>query len=743
MSSAQPQADPRPLIEVAVVNGPPQLLTYLAEGELPPLGSRVQVPLGGRRAVGFVVGHPVAAPEGVKRLRAASSPVDPDTAIVPEILALTRRVADYYMVPWGQVLAAALPPRGKGKPSGPRTVRVASLAIGDDAAEAMIAELEARAPRQGEALRRLLAERDTATARLPQGTVPRLLEKGVISVRERVVERVPLADVAAREPATAPAPTPTQAEAVTRVGAGFGGFAPFLLHGVTGSGKTEVYLTLAERAIREGKQALILTPEIALASRLTLGARARFGRRVALLHSGLSDGERFDEWQRVRADDGVDLVVGTRSAVFAPLARLGLIVVDEEHDGAYKQEESPRYHGRDVAVMRAQEAGIPVVLGSATPSLESYTHAKGGQYGYLELPQRVHTRPMPEVTVVDLRTEHSVSPEGLITQPLFQALEQTLDRGEQALLFLNRRGFSPSILCPSCGHTFHCHQCQVSLTFHRHGQVMQCHYCDTREKVPSACSECGAVDLRPLGVGTEGLVEELEKLLPEARVARMDRDSTRGKNAHMAILEAMESREIDILVGTQMIAKGHDLPGVTLVGVVCADQGIHIPDFRAAELAFSLLTQVAGRAGRGETPGRVILQAFDPEQPAILHAVGHDYAAFAVGEMEMRRATRFPPAGRCIRLVFKDASETRLDAACKELERIVAGRVPGEVMLLGPAPAPLALLRGEFRRHLLVTGEKMAPVRQTARWLLERIGAADGPLSKVRVEVDVDPQNLM
>jgi len=730
------------LISVVIPKGPAQPLTYRAAGELPPLGSRVRVPLGPRQVVGFVVEHPAQLPPNVTRPRTASEPLDSQPPLPPELLALARRVAGYYMVPWAQVLAAAVPPVGAKKgPVAPRSVRVATLSVPPELARQRAGELLDRAPRQSEVLLRLAGEREIALARLPAGTAPRLAALGLVKIGSREERRQPLPGETGQRlsPVTA---TPSQAAAVQAIIAALGGYLPMLLHGVTGSGKTEVYLSAAEHAVARGGQVLLLTPEIALAARLVGQARARFGERVALLHSALSDGERNDEWRRIRGGHA-DVVIGTRSAVFAPLPRLALIVVDEEHDGAYKQEESPRYHARDVALMRGREQGVPVLLGSATPSMETYARALEGHYRHLHLPGRVHDRPLPAVQLIDLREQQPVRPRGTITRPLLEALSDTLERGEQAMLLLNRRGFSPLLLCPGCGHTWQCSHCKVTLTFHRESRSLRCHYCDAREQVPASCGTCGERLLVTVGTGTEGLLDELTELLPKARIARMDRDTTRTKDAHLNILRDMEARRIDVLIGTQMIAKGHDLPGVTLVGVVCADQGIHAPDFRAAEAVFTLLTQVAGRAGRHERPGRVLLQTYSPDHPAVRHAMCHDYRSFASEELDLRRAVGFPPAGRVIRLVLRGRAAARLEAACARVEEWLNDRPGGvgDVRVLGPAPAPLPLLRDEHRAHMLVYGATVGPVRQTVHWLLERL-AADDLCRTLRVDVDVDPQTL-
>jgi len=749
-ASAAPQLEPDGapeavpgLVEVVVGNGPPMALTYRLEGaaHVAP-GTRVRVPLGKRRAVGYVVGPAAQAPEG-KTLKAAH-PMEESPAITAEVLALARRVADYYLCPLGAVLAAAVPPPAGSRPVAGLAVRMAALQVEAGAALEAAASIEARAPRQAEALRRLAAEGEIPAARLPAGTAARLAARGLVALRDEGRTRVPLGEHAAT-PRPAVRLTPAQEAALARVEGALSGarFETLLLHGVTGSGKTEVYLRAAERVVARGGQVLMLTPEIALASHLTLAARARFGPKVALLHSALSDGERRDEWGRVRAEaGGVSVVVGTRSAVFAPLDRLGLIVVDEEHDGAYKQEESPRYHARDVALMRAQQLGVPVLLGSATPSLESFARAEEGRAVYLALPERIETRPLPTVAVVDLRETQPVHKGGVITAPLRDALAETLERGEQALLFLNRRGFAPIVLCPACGHTYRCRHCEVTLTFHRAARAFLCHFCGDRRPAADACDACGNPLLLPMGVGTEGLVDEVQALLPEARILRMDRDTTRAKDAHLNILAAVARGAANVLVGTQMIAKGHDLPGVTLVGVVCADQGVHVPDFRAAETAFALLTQVAGRAGRGDRPGRVVLQTFSPEHPAIRHAVTQDYAAFAAEELQVRRAVGYPPAGRVVRLVLWARDAGPLDAAGERLRAWVADRRPPGVEVLGPAPPALGRLRGMHRRHLLIKGAKVGPVRQVARWLLET-AQTDPAFKHVRVDVDVDPQALV
>lgn len=743
---AEPTADPLPgWVQVAVVSGPPRLLSYRTDGVKLPLGSRVKVPLGPRKQVGYVVGHLFDKPD-IKGLRAASPPLDPEPAIDSDLLILTRQVADYYMVPWATVLNTAVPGGGHVARKGPKMRQVVTLANSEADILAAIEQLKTRAPKQADALTRLLTHGPLPTTELPAGVVPRLVQRGWVTVAKQAVHRLPLAGLIP-DRATAPVQlTDAQKTAIDAVWQQRDKFAPLLLHGVTGSGKTEVYLQLAQATIDAGQQVLLLTPEIALASRLSLAVRARFGEATAILHSGLSDGERLDEWQRLRQQsDKVNLLVGTRSAVFAPLPRLGLILVDEEHDSAYKQEETPRYNGRDVAILRARQAGVPILLGSATPSLESYGRAKSGTYTLLSLPDRISQRPLPQVELIDLRDQPPVEMGGHLSPPLVDALTSTLEKGEQALLFLNRRGHTPVILCPACGLTYRCRHCHVTVTLHRGIQKLCCHYCGVQTPVPSVCDDCGNPLLRGIGVGTEGLVDEVQKQFPDARIGRMDRDTTRAKNAHITLIDQMAAGEFDILVGTQMMAKGHHLPGVTLVGVISADQGVHQPDFRAAETTFALLTQVAGRAGREERPGRVLMQTYDPTLPSIQHALTHDYAGFAAEEMQMRELAAFPPVGRAVRLLLRDRSERRLQAACTALVQLIeAGRQQGKtdgVDILGPAEPSLKRLRDEYRQHVLLKARATGPLRQVTRWLMAAIADTPG-LRSIRLDVDVDPLNL-
>ena len=448
------------------------------------------------------------------------------------------------------------------------------------------------------------------------------------------------------------------------------GFRVALVHGVTGSGKTEIYLRLAERVLAAGNRALILVPEIGLTPAVATAFRARFGDRVAVQHSGLSDGERYDQWHRIRRGE-IDVVVGTRSAVFAPMAGIGLIVVDEEHDASYKQDETPRYNGRDVAIVRAKQAGALVVLGSATPSMESYQHAIDGRYELIELEQRVLARPLAEVQTVNMRDEFAATgPDTIISRLLMEQIGARLERKEQVLLLLNRRGFSTAVFCRQCGASVECPNCSVSLVVYGRGAA-SCHYCNHTRRVPRTCPTCGAPYLELMGFGTERVEREVADAFPAARVARLDRDAVKRRGALPEILGNFRRGRIDVLVGTQMIAKGHDFPRVTLVGVISADVGLGLADFRAAERTFQLLTQVVGRAGRGETPGEAVIQTLYPDHYSIRHACRQDYRAFYADEIRFRQAMRYPPTVALINgLVRGPSLGAAMEAAGDLVERI-------------------------------------------------------------------------
>jgi primosomal protein N' (replication factor Y) (superfamily II helicase) len=564
-----------------------------------------------------------------------------------------------------------------------------------------------------------------------------LVEKTTLELRRAPSEAGD--EVPVYAPATALPPTPGQAAALERIAAAEG-FRGFLLHGVTGSGKTEVYLQAIARVLAAGKTALVLVPEIALTPQLAARFRARFGDQVAVLHSGLAPGERYDEWRRLRSG-AASIALGARSAVFAPLERLGIVVVDEEHDPSFKQEEGVRYHARDVALVRAKRAGAVCVLGSATPSLESWAGTTDGRLELVPLTDRAHGRALPPVDVVDLRV-YRPDPESMLSAPLAAALDETLAKGEQAILFLNRRGFATFVVCVGCGHPFRCPACSVSLTYHKTGDRLRCHYCGHAEHVPTDCPKCHATEtIRRFGLGTERIEAALAARYPSARVARLDRDTAAGRGLR-DVLQRVAKREIDILVGTQMVTKGHDFPHVTLVGVLAADSALSTPDFRAGERTFQLLTQVAGRAGRGDGEGRVLVQTYNPEHPAIACAKGHDYAAFVASELTARQELGYPPVGRLValRLDGSDEGEVRHLAERVGVEAAPWARAVG-IELLGPAEAPLAKLKGRARWQLWAKGGDRAVLRAFVRRVLQLVDGMGKP--SVRVTVDVDPISTM
>ena len=582
---------------------------------------------------------------------------------------------------------------------------------------------------------------DLAARGIGPAVLKRLVELGLVAIHRRQVDRDPFAaDAAARVTARVTvALTDEQQDAFVKLGraARAGAFRCALLHGVTGSGKTELYMRLADEVRRGGRGVLLLVPEIALTPAVAALFRGAFADRVAIQHSGLSDGERHDQWHRIRRGD-VDVVVGTRSAVFAPVRHLGLLIVDEEHDGSYKQEETPRYHGRDVAVVRAQQAGALAVLGSATPSMESYHNAQNGRYELIPMQRRVLDRPMAAVQIVDMREELAAGgPDVVLSTVLTGALQDRHARKEQAIVLLNRRGFATVILCRQCAHTLECPNCSVSLTVHKAIGRVRCHYCNYAVSIPKKCSQCSGEYLEQMGFGTERVEAEIRALLPDARVARVDRDTIRRRGAITGLLARFAGGELDVLVGTQMIAKGHDFPRVTLVGVISADVGLGMADFRAGERTFQLLTQVAGRAGRGTLAGQAIVQTLYPGHYSIRHASKQDYAAFFADELEFRRKMHYPPVLGMINAIVK--GKTREGAMSDANALVRALRWGGEpYKVLGPAPAPLSRLKGEYRVQFFIKGTHRGAMRKSLVSVL-----AARPEIRRRTSVDVDPMSVL
>ena len=517
-------------------------------------------------------------------------------------------------------------------------------------------------------------------------------------------------------------------------------FHTFLLHGVTGSGKTEVYLNAIETAVQDGRSALLLVPEIALTPAVAGQFFSRFGDRVAILHSAFTDAERSGQWRRIQSG-AASVVVGTRSGVFAPVRNLGLIVVDEEHDGSYKQEETPRYNGRDVAIVRAQGAGACVVLGSATPSLESRYNAERGKYTLLQLPGRIEARPMPAVALIDMRQEFlETRKQNAFSRKLLEAIEKRLANGEQTIVLLNRRGFSSFVACRACGERVGCMNCSLTLTYHKRDRRLLCHYCGYAEKVPSACPKCASDHVYFLGLGSERIEEELHQYYPTARIARLDRDTVTGKRQYENILQQFREGNYDLLVGTQMIAKGHDIPNVTLVGVVSADIGLGMPDFRAAERTFQLLTQVAGRAGRGNVPGIVLVQTINPDHYAIRLAAAQDYGAFYEKELNFRRMMLYPPFSAMANVLVRAEKQEAAMRMSADLG-LLLNPPPEKLRIMGPAEAPVPRLKNEYRYQFLIK----ASSRKALNELLQRIRmfALDRKWGATALVIDVDPLTLM
>jgi primosomal protein N' (replication factor Y) (superfamily II helicase) len=755
------------LIQVAVPVPGLGLLTYRASDESRPpvIGARVIVPLGARTVTGIVVDH---APGDTPLADAAIKPIGrllDDRAFVPaEVVGLARWTAEYYAAGAGETITAVLPPKARGeRADAHKTVRVAVITTSglEQIARAREADRAAPSPaggaphpltaRQRDLLERLAAARDgIATSQLAgpgiaADVVSRLVRRRLVDLRHDRVERDPFdPDGFGAAPVDRDRRLTTeQTAAAERLGplAAARVFRVALLHGVTGSGKTEPYVRLSAAARTSGRRVLMLVPEIALTPAVASLFRQAFGRRVAIQHSGLSDGERHDQWQRIRNGD-IDIVVGTRSAVFAPLADLGLVIVDEEHDPSYKQDESPRYHARDVAIVRAQRADALVVLGSDTPSMESYQNAMTGRYERIVLERRVLGRPLASVRVVDMREEFAAAgPELVLSGRLRDAIQDRLERREQSLVLLNRRGFATAVFCRECAGTLDCPNCSVSLVVHGQGpgRRARCHYCNFAMRMPLACPLCGGPYLAQAGFGTERVESEIRRAFPGARAARLDRDAVRRRGALDALLSKFAAGEIDVLVGTQMIAKGHDFPHVTLVGVVSADVGLGLADFRASERTFQLLTQVAGRAGRGDRPGEAIIQTLYPDHYSIQLACRQDSTAFFERELQFRRAMRYPPVVALINTIVRSRTPARaMEDAGDLVQRLRKAARQRDFGVLGPAPAPLARLRGQYRAQFLMKGTSRNLMRES---LLAALAAR--PDLQRQVMVDVDPLNVL
>ena len=740
-----------------LIDGPSELVFDYAIPEGMPVqsGCRVRVPLRNRSSTGTVLAVSDDEENGDLgfSLRPLDALTDPEPLITPKLLELAQWIKNYYGCSIESVIRVLLPEAVRTEDKSAKTRKVAILEEQPDAET--LAKLEKRAPKQATIITLLAHAPDHKLALTELGnaastSVKALEKKGLVRLATQEVRREPDADGSDELlPTTDLTLTEEQQQALEtilrsildeearcpdgpRASARPGDSdsllpaprSPLLLHGVTGSGKTEIYLQAARRVLESGKTVLVLVPEISLTPQTVRRFRARFADiqdQVAVLHSHLSQGERFDEWHRIRKGKA-RIVIGARSAVFAPLPDLGLILVDEEHENSYKQDQVPRYHGRDIAVLRGHLEGACVVLGSATPSLESWQNALDGKYQLLRLTKRVDDQSLPLIRVVDMRLESrkQKSKDSFLSDRLRNSINDRLEKGEQTILFLNRRGFARSLQCPSCGHVCTCPHCALALTYHRTDERLICHICGHQAVVPRKCPECSDRGISLQGFGTQKVEDVFRKVFPAARVARIDADALRKKNALRDLLNAFRAKKIDLLIGTQMIAKGLHFPNVTLVGILNADIGLHVPDFRSGERVFQLMTQVAGRAGRGELEGEVVVQTFTPHSPSIQFARHHDFDGFADQELEMRRQFGFPPFARCAVLTSRSTHERRAEFTLETLHRRLKEDLPTGIELGEPLPSPLVKAHGQFRFQLMLRGPKARVLTKHVQQVLDK-----------------------
>ncbi|MCP5020786.1 MAG: primosomal protein N' [bacterium] len=732
-------------VEVALAKPVRREFTYAVDPSLVDQvspGVRVSVPFARRREVGVVVAVSHECDLPASRVRRIYEVLDQQAVVGQDLLDLTRWMADYYVCAWGEALAAVLPAAMKREGEQRKAV-VLKPAEGIGTQE--LEQLDGKSDKQFRLLRTLLEAsgplvRSEVLKRLGLSMSPAqtLVRKGWVLEEKVEPSTDSLTDDLDNGGRVRPDKLSEDQETAvssmeTALSDEKGG--TFLLHGVTGSGKTEVYLRTIEKALELGQGAIVLVPEIALTPQTVGWFASRFG-QVAVMHSRLTDRQRLVMWRRVQSGD-LRVVVGARSAIFAPVQNLGVIVVDEEHEPSFKQGSTPRYHARDVAVVRAKRLGAVCILGSATPSLESFENARRERYRLLTLASRVNANTLPEVAIVDMKGEKG---NPMISRVLRDRIVEAIGRKEQSILFLNRRGFSPTLWCSQCFEVVRCKQCDVAMTYHRgHGRIV-CHSCCEEIVPPKDCPSCTAPGLRFLGHGSEKVEVVLAKTFPEARIARMDSDTMLRREDYEDTLAAFGRGEIDVLVGTQMIAKGLDFPRVTVVGVISADGALHLPDLRAAERTFQLLAQVSGRAGRADLPGRIVIQTHAPEHSAILHASRHDYLAFAEEELAQRKELSYPPFGRMLRIVLEDVDPSIVEKAAGEFAEALRATLGDKAQTLGPMPAPMAMIRGRHRHHILIKGPLDGPAFGIARNLL--VHMMEGR-TRPRITLDVDPVQML
>jgi len=698
------------------------------------LGHRVLVPFGNRRVEGYVVEFASAVDLPPAKIKPIISILDKEPLLSLEQLTVAQWMVETYAGLYSQALQCFLPP---GTRYGKERVRVKTQLVAElldpDHLSEHFEQLASNAVKQRAVLMSLKANPKQLASELCKQTdtsyqtLKTLADKGIICLKPQQVERTLTFD---SNHAPQPQLTIDQSNALNVIITQFHGERkPVLIHGVTGSGKTEVYLRAIAHCLQQGKQAIMMVPEIALTEQTISRFAQRFPNQIAVLHSGLSEGERYDQWQKIHRGE-VPIVIGARSAVFAPLPQIGLIIIDEEHETTYKQTDGLlKYHARSVAIKRASLHNALVVLGSATPDLESYHHALRGDYVLVEMPQRINQRPLPQISLVDMRAEFAAGNRSMFSHTLSEKLTTTLAQKEQAIILLNRRGYAAFVLCRACGHVMGCPNCHVSLTYHEVDHSLKCHYCGYSVKLPPTCPKCGSHYLRQFGTGTQQVEEYVQKHFPQAVTVRLDADTTRRKGAHQRLLTLFREGKANVLIGTQMIAKGLDFPNVTLVGVISADFSLNFPDFRAAERTFQLLTQVSGRAGRGTKPGHVIIQCYDTDHYAIRAAAKHDYLAFYRQEISFRRQLQYPPHGHLVRVLIQ-GHEQVVEQEAAIVTELIRKRLPS-VEIFGPAPAPIAKIKGRYRWHIIVKSEY--PISHLL---------ADLPRNDQQVIISVDPDPL-
>lgn len=734
-----------------LVDGPNELVfDYLVPAKLScvMLGCRVRIPLRNRTATGTVLSSAEIELSSLPhKVREIISLIDPEPLVTPSLMELGKWLADYYACPLEHVMRALLPESVRQDRHQHKTLKMLGLA--KQVPPEVISKIQRKAPRQAQILEALSASQSALSLRELGGSAVlasarALVKAGWLRIWEEAERRDPEATEEYVE--TQPLPlNEEQAVALKVIQSTMSSDQapkPILLHGVTGSGKTEIYLQAVDYCIKLGRQAIVLVPEIALAPQTVARFKARFASvsdQVAVLHSNLSQGERFDEWHRIRKGEA-KIVIGARSAIFAPLKDPGLLIVDEEHEGSYKQDTSPRYHGRDVAVLRAHLEQCTIVLGSATPSLESYQNALDNKYQLVKLTKRVDAQAMPIMRVIDMKIEarkHKGGP-AILSERLRQSIQKRLDESEQVILFLNRRGFSRSLQCGVCGHVCECPHCAIPLTYHRTEERLICHICGHHAVTPKRCPSCSDPGIRYEGYGTQQVEAVLQKVFPGARISRLDADTARKKNALKDTLKAFKTRKIDILLGTQMIAKGLHFPNVTLVGVLNADLGLHVPDFRAGERTFSLLTQVAGRAGRGELEGEVVIQTYTPHSPSIQYARHHDYCGYAEQELAFRQEFNYPPFSHMAVITSRCPHEARAEFSLKSLHHRLNDHLPKTIELTEPLPSPLVRAHGQYRFQLTLRSKS---ARSIARHINETVAKFTLP-EDVTLTIDIDAHSF-